>query len=531
MTKSEDWWRGSVTYQIYPRSFMDNDGDGIGDLKGITSRLDHVASLGVDAIWLSPVFTSPMKDMGYDVADYLGIDPSFGTMADFDALVARAHALGLKVIIDQVLSHSSDQHPYFEESRASRTNPKADWYVWADPKPDGSPPNNWQAIFGGAAWEWDTRRRQYYFHNFLREQPDWNFHNPDVQDYLLGTMRFWLERGVDGFRLDTVNFYFHDKLLRDNPANFLPWGPTAARPYDMQYCLFAKNQPENLEFLERLRALLDEFDARTTVGEVGDTHHSIELMGQYTSGKRLHMAYSFELLGPDFSPAHFRSRIEAFFKGAPQGWPCWAFSNHDVPRHVGRWANHGADQDLLAKQAAAMLLSFEGSVCLYQGEELGLVDTELTFEELTDPQGINFWPEPVGRDGCRTPMVWEAGAPNAGFSKANRTWLPVKSPQQGRAVDTQGPGSVLEFYREMLALRRDETDLKTGKIAFLDLPDPVLGYTRGTEITCLFNLSPEPVTLDLPNDLTPLLSQGATISADGAAFAANGFVIARGSAA
>lgn len=531
MAHSDDWWRGSVTYQIYPRSFMDNDGDGIGDLAGITSRLDHVASLGVDAIWLSPVFTSPMKDMGYDVSDYTGIDPSFGTMDDFDAMVARAHELGLKVIIDQVLSHSSDQHPFFEESRSSRDNPKADWYVWADPKPDGSPPNNWQAIFGGPAWEWDTRRRQYYFHNFLREQPDWNFHNPEVQDYLLQTMRFWLERGVDGFRLDTVNFYFHDKLLRDNPANFLPWGPTAARPYDMQYCLFAKNQPENLQFLERMRALLDEFDARTTVGEVGDTHHSIDLMGQYTSGKRLHMAYSFELLGPDFSPAHFRSRIEAFFKGAPEGWPCWAFSNHDVPRHVGRWADHGANQDALAKQAAAMLLSFEGSVCLYQGEELGLVDTELAFEELTDPQGINFWPEPVGRDGCRTPMVWSEKAPNAGFSKASKTWLPVKAPQQARSVDAQGAGSVLEFYRQMLALRRAEADLRLGKIAFLDLPEPILGYTRGADLVCLFNLSAEPVTLDLASDMTPLLSQDTKVSTKTVEMKGNGLVIARGSVA
>ena len=267
--KNNDWWRGSVTYQIYPRAFMDANDDGVGDIQGITDRLDHIASLGVDAIWLSPIFRSPMKDMGYDVSDYLDIDPSFGDMADFDAMVAKAHDLGLKVIIDQVLSHSSDQHPYFEASKQSRTNDKSDWYVWADPNPDGTAPNNWQAIFGGIAWEWEPRRRQYYFHNFLKEQPDFNFHNPDVQDYLLETMRFWLERGVDGFRLDTVNFYFHDALLRDDAADYRLKKSQEVRPYDMQYHLFSKGQPENMDFLKRIRSLMDEYDARTTVGEVG----------------------------------------------------------------------------------------------------------------------------------------------------------------------------------------------------------------------------------------------------------------------
>ncbi|WP_425040335.1 alpha-amylase family glycosyl hydrolase [Primorskyibacter sp. S187A] len=528
MAKNADWWRGSVTYQIYPRSFMDSDGTGVGDLKGITERLDHVASLGVDAIWLSPVFPSPMKDMGYDVSDYKDIDPSFGTMADFDAMVARAHELGLKVIIDQVLSHASDQHPYFEESRQSRDNPKADWFVWADPNPDGTPPNNWLAIFGGSSWEWDARRKQYYFHNFLKDQPDWNFHNPEVQDYLLDCMRFWLDRGVDGFRLDTVNFYFHDKLLRDNAANHLPWAQEAVRPFEMQYTLFSKNQPENIPFLERMRALLDEYEGRTMVGEVGDTHHSIDLMGQYTSGNRLHMAYSFEMLGPDFSPRHFRERIEAFFKGAPEGWPCWAFSNHDVPRHVGRWLEHAKDQDALAKQAAAMLLSFEGSVCLYQGEELGQIDTELRFDELTDPEGINFWPEKKGRDGCRTPMVWDDAQANGGFSTANRTWLPVKEPQRARAVSTQTEDtSVLAFYREMLALRKSENSLRLGDQTFLDLPEPILAYLRGTDILCLFNLSAEDVTCDPGFKVTPLVAQAVEIDGDTLRLGANAFLIAR----
>ncbi|MEZ5867964.1 MAG: alpha-amylase family glycosyl hydrolase [Defluviimonas denitrificans] len=525
----EEWWRGAVTYQIYPRSFQDDDGDGVGDLKGITRRLDHVAGLGVDAIWLSPVFTSPMKDMGYDVADYRGIDPVFGTLADFDALLARAHDLGLKVVIDQVLSHSSDRHPCFVESRASRTGRYADWYVWADPKPDGSPPNNWLAIFGGGAWTWEARRHQYYFHNFLAEQPDFNFHNPEVQEFHLANMRFWLERGVDGFRLDTLNYYFHDALLRDDAADYRVKARPEANPYNMQYHLFSKNQPENIGFLEKMRALTDEFGARMMVGEVGDSHHAIALMGDYTSGRRVHQCYSFEMLGPEFSAAHFRRRIEGFFQGAPQGWPAWAFSNHDVNRHVTRWAAHGASRAALAKQAAAMLLSFQGSIYLYQGEELGQTETVLDFEELTDPAGINFWPEETGRDGCRTPMVWEAAAPNAGFSAANRCWLPVKAPQAAVAADTQGPGSVMAFYREMIAFRKGNADLRTGGTVFFDLPEPVLGFRRGEGTLCLFNLSPAPVKVPVTGGRM-MLSQAAEAGGDGLSLGPNGFAILEGGA-
>jgi alpha-glucosidase len=523
----KDWWRGSVTYQIYPRSFQDADGDGIGDLAGITSRLEHVADLGVDAIWLSPIFTSPMKDMGYDVSDYFDIDPVFGTLADFDAMIEKAHALGLKVIIDQVLSHSSDRHPHFQESRSSRENPKSDWYVWADPKPDGSAPNNWQAIFGGIAWEWEPRRKQYYFHNFLKEQPDFNFHHPEVQDYLLSSMKFWLERGVDGFRLDTVNYYFHDRLLRDDPSDFRPHSRTAWRPYDMQYHLFSKNQPENIGFLERMRDLMDRYDARTLVGEVGDSHHSIELMGQYTSGNRLHMAYSFEMLGPRFDAAHFRGQIIEFFDKARKGWPCWAFSNHDVVRHVTRWAGHGSDPQSLAKLAAALLLSFEGSVCIYQGEELGQTETELEYDELTDPQGIMFWPEDKGRDGCRTPMVWEHNKPNGGFSDAGRTWLPVKQPQLRRALSMQSDeDSVLALYRQMLALRKSSGALRTGRTEFLDTPEPLLAFIRGGKFLCAFNLSKSEVELALPSPVTLQLSQNIKIDENRVHFGPNGFLVA-----
>ena len=494
MSNNPEWWKGAVIYQIYPRSYQDSNGDGIGDIPGITSRLEHIAQLGADAIWLSPIFTSPMKDMGYDVSDYCDIDPSFGTLSDFDAMIEKAHALGLKVMIDQVLSHSSDQHPFFQESRQSKTNPKADWYVWADPNPDGSPPNNWQAIFGGIGWTWEPRRRQYYLHNFLAEQPDFNFHNPEVQQWHLDNMRFWLERGVDGFRLDTVNFYFHDKQLRNDPANPRT-DPEKGEwnPYHYLYHIFSKNQPENIPFLEKMRALLDEYDDRTLVGEVGEAFHAIEIMGQYTSGKRLHMAYSFEMLGPNFTPNHFRKQVEEFFTGAPNGWPCWAFSNHDVVRHASRWLTPKMELDDLAKQAGALLLTQQGSICLYQGEELGQLESELEYHELTDPQGINFWPADKGRDGCRTPMVWHADQPQGGFGDT-KPWLPVKPAQLERAASTQVgvAGTVFETYRELLALRADNEALRTGATAYLCSDEQLLAFTRGNEYLCLFNLSDKP---------------------------------------
>jgi alpha-glucosidase len=519
-----DWWRGSVTYQVYPRSFQDDNGDGIGDLKGITRRLNHIADLGAEAVWLSPVFTSPMLDMGYDVSDYTDVDPTFGTLADFDALVGRAHELGLKVIVDQVLSHSSDQHPFFKESRVSRENPKADWYVWADARADGTPPNNWLSVFGGPAWQWDARRKQYYFHNFLTQQPDFNYHNRDVQDWMLENMRFWLDRGVDGFRFDTVNFFFHDKQLRCDPADFRVKTEVEANPYQMQYHLFSKNQPENLAWMERIRALLDEYDGRASVGEMGESHHAIRMMGEYTAPGRLHQCYSFEMMGYDYTAAFFRSRIADFFAGAPNGWPMWAFSNHDVVRHASRWAKHGISQDALARQAGALLLSFQGSICLWQGEELGQTDTELAFEDLTDPQGIAFWPEPVGRDNTRTPMVWDASA-NGGFT-TGKPWLPVKAPQLARNVASQAgvAGSVLETYRAMVAFRKATAALVEGATRFLDLPEPILGFVRGDAVLCMFNLSPVAQTVAVA-DVAGLIgpSQEAVLVGDSLLLGPNGF--------
>jgi len=489
-----EWWRDAVIYQVYPRSYQDTDGDGIGDLPGITERLPHIASLGVDAVWLSPFFTSPDRDMGYDVSDYTGVNPIFGTIEDFDRLVARAHELGLRVIIDQVLSHSSDQHPWFQESRSSRDNPKADWYVWADPKEDGTPPTNWLSVFGGSAWQFDPRRRQYYLHNFLTEQPDLNFHCAEAVDALLETMRFWLERGVDGFRLDTVNFYVHDKELRDNPRS--GWTVFPGNPYEAQSHVHQKTQEENIDVVRRMRALCDEYGEVMMVGEVGEMgRRQVEIMGEYTSGgDKLHMAYSFALLSHEKSAAHFKGVIGTFLEAAPDGWPCWSFSNHDVQRHVTRWTPPGGDTDAVAKQAIALLSSFPGTLNLYQGEEFGQEETDILFEELQDTANIAFWPSYKGRDGCRTPMVWDHAAPNGGFT-TGKPWLPVKAPQLRHALSLQGNDGVLAAYRETLAFRRARAELRLGATAFADLPEPLLGVVRSHEgrvLTGVFNLSDVP---------------------------------------
>jgi alpha-glucosidase len=525
-----EWWRGGVIYQVYPRSFQDSNGDGIGDLPGVLRRLDYLASLGIDAIWLSPFFQSPQADMGYDVSDYKQVDPRFGSLDDFDSLVREAHARGIRIIIDQVLSHTSDRHPWFQESRLSRTNARADWYVWSDPKRDGSPPNNWNSLFGGRAWEWNSGRRQYYFHNFLIEQPDLNFHNPAVQDAVLDVMRFWLERGVDGFRLDTVNYYFQDKLLRPQPpAKRKKHLPYAVNPYDMQEQKYSKSQPENVEFLKRVRKLLDGFPERTSVGEVGDSR-STQLMADYTSdGDKLHMCYSFDMLGPEFTAEHFRTRVERVLSAGPDSWPCWSFSNHDVERHVSRWAKHGASPAALARQTATLLLSLRGSVCLYQGEELGLPETSLLFEELTDPRGIRFWPEDRGRDGCRTPIPWDEGEAPNGFTTGT-PWLPVKPPASALNVQAQeaDPDSLLHFYRSALAFRKAHPALVDGDIAFLKANEPVLAFRRSTDaesILCVFNLSPEPVRIALTGDAEVLSSLNADRSRARLTLGGNGYAL------
>ena len=518
---SNPWWRGATLYQIYPRSFADANGDGVGDLAGVTERLPYVAGLGVDGIWLSPFFPSPMRDFGYDVSDHRGVDPLFGSDADFDALIAEAHRLGLKVLIDQVWSHTAAEHPWFTESRSSRDNPKADWYVWADARPDGSPPNNWQSWMGGPAWRWEPRRKQYHLHNFLPQMPDLNFHCPAVQDAVLDIARHWLERGVDGFRLDTANLYFHSRGLEDNPP--LPEGLRGDSPVLMQRHLHNADQPEAPGFFERLRALMDGYGDRMAVAEIGGVDPAPTMVA-YTRGRdRLHTAYSFAFLGERPDAAQVLRVLAPWAEGEAQtAWPSWAFSNHDAPRVATRWAGGtggafsfgGRGDDGAATSTGAtpitwlaLLLALRGTVFLYQGEELGLPQSTLAFEDLRDPFGIAHWPQNPGRDGCRTPFPWQSDAPQLGFSDADRPWLPVDPAHARLAVDRQGadPMSVLNATKALLALRRARPALRLGSFEPLVVEGDVLVLKRchseaGVEDTlCLaFNLGGREARLPWP---------------------------------
>ncbi|NDV51779.1 MULTISPECIES: alpha-glucosidase [unclassified Salipiger] len=502
-TEDRDWWRGAVIYQVYPRSFQDSNGDGVGDLLGISRRLPHIASMGVDAVWISPFFRSPMKDFGYDVSDYCDVDPMFGSLADFDVLIETAHKLGLKVLIDLVMSHSSDQHPWFQESRSSKDNLRANWYVWADAKPDGTPPNNWLSIFGGSAWQWDTTRCQYYLHNFLTSQPDLNFHEPEVQKTLLDVAEFWLDRGVNGFRLDTVNFYVHDAKLRDNPAlppeRRNPITAPAVNPYTWQEHLYDKTQPENLEFLAKLRKLMDRYNA-AAVGEIGEDLRGLEVLGEYTSGNdHLQMSYAFELLSQRApTAAYVKEVMDKVAEVAGGGWACWAFSNHDVERHVTRWGIGAAG----ARLYTTLMMCLRGSACIYQGEELALPEAVLAFEDLQDPYGIRFWPAFKGRDGCRTPMVWEPDAHHGGFSEG-KPWLPVSHEHLRMTVEDQekDPAAILHHYRRAIAFRHAHAALSKGEITDLTATGNVLSFRRVAdteELFCAFNIGPDPAVIDAP---------------------------------
>lgn len=505
-TQHNDWWRGAVIYQIYPRSFMDSNGDGIGDIPGIISKLDYIAGLNVDAIWLSPFFTSPMKDFGYDIADYRDVDPMFGSLEDFKKLVKEAHARNLKIIIDQVYSHSSDQCEWFKESRKDKNNPKSDWYVWADAKPDGTPPNNWLSIFGGSAWQWDSRRKQYYLHNFLASQPDLNFHNPEVQQASLDTARFWLDLGVDGFRLDVVTMYFHDAQLRDNPIVSKPEeqfvGVAEDNPFSRQYHLHQVCQEENLAFLQKLRKLLDQYPGSTTVGEVG-APDGMSYMALYTSGgDKIHMAYTFELLADNCEPEFIKHTLQRVESKLSDGWPSLALSNHDVVRSASRWTQNSEYPQLKARAMLILLLTQRGTPCLYQGEELGLPEGEVSYEQLQDPFGIEFWPDFKGRDGCRTPMPWNH-QPNLGFSETSQTWLPCQVKHKPYVVTEQLPdsGSMLTFSKHFLEWRRLQSAIKTGRIEWLSSPDSILLYQRidsSQRLLIAINFSEETASFSSP---------------------------------
>ncbi|MDE2621090.1 MAG: alpha glucosidase, partial [Sphingomonadales bacterium] len=498
MTGAE-WWRGAAIYQVYPRSFRDTDGDGVGDLAGVTAGLDHIAALGVDALWISPFYASPMRDFGYDVADYCAVDPMFGTLADFDALVAAAHARGLRVIVDQVYAHTSDRHAWFAESRAARTGPRADWYVWADPRPDGSPPNNWQSVFGGPAWTWDARRGQYYMHTFLREQPQLNVANPAVQDALLEVARFWLDRGVDGFRLDALNHAMHDPALRDNPPAPAD-GRVRSRPFDFQLKRYSQSQPGMIPFIERIRALCDGYGAIHLVAEVGGDE-ALPEMKAYTAGPaRLSSAYGFDFLyAPALTP-RLVARAMADWPGEPgddglaEGWPSWAFENHDAPRAVSRWCAP-EHREAFARMKIALLAALRGNIIIYQGEELGLEQDEIPFEELQDPEAIANWPLTLSRDGARTPLPW-TGEAQGGFT-TGRPWLPLGAANRTRAIDRQAgdAASLLHHTRRVLALRRANPALRQGTFRLVHADDAVLAFEReagGERVACQFNLVDRP---------------------------------------
>lgn len=530
---NSDWWRGAVIYQVYPRSFLDTDGDGIGDLPGLTRQVPYIASLGVDAVWLCPVFVSPQRDFGYDIADHTAIDPRFGTLEDFDILVARLHAHGLRLLIDLVWAHTSDAHPWFRDSRAGREGPLSDWYVWADPRPDGTPPNNWLSVFGGSAWTWEPRRRQYYLHHFLPSQPSLNLRNPAVVEAQAAVARFWLDRGVDGFRLDAMDFLQHDPALRDNPAAARPEGaPLPAKLFGMQEHVHDMMHPDGAAVMQAVRRLVDAYPGACTLGEFSSQPGAFARVAAATAGSDLlHMGYTLGPLRGGYDWTSVRALLEEVARHADDGWYCWSFSNHDVERAASRWgpyaerAGHhpaGPEGPARARQLLALLMTLRGSVSLYQGEELGLPEADLGFEDLHDPFGIAYWPEFRGRDGSRTPMPWRAAAPHAGFSTIappGRPWLPVPAAHAALAVDVQEShqGSMLDYTRALLRWRRREPCLRYGSFRVLDLPAPVIGFERahdGQALIALFNLSGETVPVRAPallERLPPSMSAGGAV--------------------
>jgi alpha-glucosidase len=486
------WWRDGVIYQIYPRSFMDSNGDGVGDLEGIRRRLDHLAWLGVDAVWLSPCFPSPMKDFGYDVADYCDIDPAFGTLADFDRLVAEAHQHGVRIVLDFVPNHSSDRHPWFVESRGSRTNRKRDWYVWRDPQPDGSPPNNWLAAFGGGAWEWDEATGQFYLHSFLKEQPDLDWRNPEVERAMHDVLRFWLDRGVDGFRIDVVQKLAKDPQLRSNPL------VEGVQGYFGQRHVHDENHPDVHALLRRLRALLDGYSERMAVGEVY-LFDPQEVAKYYGRGDELHLAFNFNFTFSPWSADEFRDRIETFERALPpEAWPDVVLSNHDNSRHASRYDDPEWGEDR-ARVAALLLLTLRGTPFLYYGEEIGMRDVPIPAESIQDPLARNVHPD-LGRDPERAPMQWEPGS-DAGFG-SDRPWLPIAADAEGRNVLRQraDPTSLLHLYRELIALRRATPALHAGSYRTLVSPPDVLAFERAapdSRAVAALNFGTEPRRLRL----------------------------------
>lgn len=487
------WWQRGTIYQIYPRSFQDSNGDGVGDLKGIESRLDALVDLGVDAIWISPIYPSPMADFGYDVADYCNIDPRFGTLADFDSLLRAAHARGLKLLLDFVPNHSSDQHPWFRESRSSRDNPKRDWYLWRDPAPDGGPPNNWISDFGGPAWEWDAASGQYYYHAFLKEQPDLNWRNPEVRQAMMDVLRFWFDRGVDGFRIDVLWHMIKHADFPDNPPN--PAFTPAMGAMHQVLQLHSTDQPEVHGIAADMRRVADTYPGRVLVGEI---YLPVErLMHYYGRGESgVHLPFNFQLIEAPWDARHLAQLIADYEAALPAGgWPNWVLGNHDRPRAATRFGGRQA------RVAAMLLLTLRGTPTIYYGDEIGLEDVAIPAHQVQDPRELREPGLGLGRDPVRTPMAWDASA-NAGFTNG-APWLPLhRDWADGNvAAQREKPGSMWRLYRDLLALRRARPALSVGDWLPVECSDALLAYERrcGAErMLVVLNLTDRPQSFAIP---------------------------------
>lgn len=465
------WWRDGVIYQIYPRSFSDSNGDGIGDLQGIINKLDYLQHLGIDAIWLSPVNPSPDADFGYDVADYRGIDPKYGSLEGFGRLVREAHARDIRIVLDLVLNHTSIEHPWFIESRSSLDNPRRDWYIWrVNPQDKNAPPNDWLSVFGGKAWEFDPLTGQHYYHMFTREQPDLNWRNPQVYAEMMDIFRYWADLGVDGFRLDVFNNYFKDARFRKNPRK------PGIRPFDRQDHLYDTNQPEMMKVVADIRSILDSYPERYAVGETFIA--TSKIAARYAGAGKLHATFDFSLLHDPWKPARLlNSVLHQEEELAADAWPNHVLNNHDNPRSATRYRAEAHDEKL--KVAAAMLLTLRGTPFLYYGEEIGMRDIHVSRSEIQDPVGRHYWPLPVGRDGCRSPMQWDASG-SAGFT-TGKPWLKVHPNYPSRNVEQQlsNPRSLLNFYRKLLRLRREHCAIQQGMFnPLIHNPQRVLAYLR-----------------------------------------------------
>ncbi len=494
------WWKTGVIYQVAVRSFADSDRDGNGDLGGVMEKLDYLndgtpRSLGVDAVWLTPVFASPMRDFGYDVSDYLAINPLFGDMATFEELLSQCHRRGIKLILDMVLNHTSDQHPWFQASRSSRHDPKRDWYVWRDGRAPGKPPNRWRAVVEGSAWERDEATGQYYYHAFLPFQPDLNWRNPEVREAMFGVVRFWLDKGVDGFRLDLINFLYEDELLRENPRKL------GLRPYDWQRHVYDRSRPECLETVRELRRLTDACPERMIMGEVftDAREDAVALMGN--GADALHLSFYLHFAQRRWSAEAFRESVDWLEDNLPAaGWPCYYLNNHDLPRSYTR-LGRGGDAEARAKVAAAMLLTLRGTPIIYYGEEIGMPQSRIPRKAMDDPIGKKFWPLAAGRDGCRTPMHWSGGR-NAGFSE-REPWLPVNPSYRERNVEREDadPSSLLNWYRRLIWLRRERPALRYGGYrAVGGAPKGLFAYLREKgedKVAVLLNFTPRALPFDL----------------------------------